>query len=63
MYGYELYSWTHEIYRYAERVTNKRLNTQEYRPFRFQIKHTEAVFLNLYGAQESIPRNQFRQPM
>jgi hypothetical protein len=24
---------------------------------------TEPVFLNVYGAQESIPRNQFRQPM
>jgi hypothetical protein len=24
---------------------------------------TEAVFLNVYGAQESIPRNEFRQPM
>jgi hypothetical protein len=23
----------------------------------------EPVFLNIYGAQESIPRNQFRQPM
>jgi hypothetical protein len=22
-----------------------------------------AVFLNVYGAQESIPRNEFRQPM
>ncbi len=24
---------------------------------------TEPVFLNVYGAQESIPRNEFRQPM
>jgi hypothetical protein len=24
---------------------------------------TDAVFLNVYGAQESIPRNEFRQPM
>jgi hypothetical protein len=24
---------------------------------------TEPVFLNIYGAQESIPRNEFRQPM
>jgi hypothetical protein len=23
----------------------------------------EPVFLNVYGAQESIPRNEFRQPM
>jgi hypothetical protein len=23
----------------------------------------EPVFLNVYGAQESIPRNKFRQPM
>jgi hypothetical protein len=23
---------------------------------------TEPVFLKIYGAQESIPRNQFRQP-
>jgi hypothetical protein len=25
-------------------------------------KKTEPVFLNVYGAQESIPRNEFRQP-
>jgi hypothetical protein len=25
--------------------------------------HTELVFLNVYGAQESIPRNEFRQSM
>ncbi len=24
---------------------------------------SEPVFLNVYGAQESIPRNEFRQPM
>jgi hypothetical protein len=24
---------------------------------------TEPVFLNVYGAQESIPTNEFRQPM
>jgi hypothetical protein len=24
---------------------------------------SEPVFLNVYGAQESIPRDQFRQPM
>jgi hypothetical protein len=24
---------------------------------------TELVFLNVYGAPESIPRNEFRQPM
>jgi hypothetical protein len=24
---------------------------------------SEPVFLNIYGAQESIPRNKFRQPM
>jgi hypothetical protein len=30
-----------------------------------QLGHTcaEPVFLNVYGAQESIPRNEFRQPM
>ncbi len=28
-----------------------------------QILLTEAVFLNVYGAQEMIPRNEFRQPM
>ncbi len=27
------------------------------------IQSTEPVFLNVYGAQESIPRNEFRQPM
>jgi hypothetical protein len=26
-------------------------------------KKTEPVFLNVYGAPESIPRNEFRQPM
>jgi hypothetical protein len=26
-------------------------------------KTTEPVFLNVYGAQESIPRDEFRQPM
>jgi hypothetical protein len=26
-------------------------------------KSPEPVFLNVYGAQESIPRNEFRQPM
>jgi hypothetical protein len=25
--------------------------------------YSEPVFLNVYGAQESIPRNQFRDPM
>jgi hypothetical protein len=24
---------------------------------------SEPIFLNVYGAQESIPRNEFRQPM
>jgi hypothetical protein len=28
-----------------------------------QARRTEPVFLNVYGAQESIPRNEFRQPM
>jgi hypothetical protein len=27
------------------------------------LKIPEPVFLNVYGAQESIPRNEFRQPM
>jgi hypothetical protein len=27
------------------------------------LDHSEPVFLNIYGAQESIPRNEFRQPM
>jgi hypothetical protein len=26
-------------------------------------RQSEPVFLNVYGAQESIPRNEFRQPM
>jgi hypothetical protein len=26
-------------------------------------ERSEAVFLNVYGAQESIPRNEFRHPM
>ncbi len=28
-----------------------------------QLIESEPVFLNVYGAQESIPRNEFRQPM
>jgi hypothetical protein len=28
-----------------------------------QPQRTEPVFLNVYGAKESIPRNEFRQPM
>jgi hypothetical protein len=27
------------------------------------LRSPELVFLNLYGAQESMPRHQFRQPM
>jgi hypothetical protein len=27
------------------------------------IQNSEPVFLKVYGAQESIPRNEFRQPM
>jgi hypothetical protein len=27
------------------------------------IKYTEPVFLNVYEAQESIPRNEFHHPM
>ncbi len=29
---------------------------------RYRNWHHEPVFLNVYGAQESIPRNEFRQP-
>ncbi len=29
----------------------------------FHHLQQEPVFLNVYGAQESIPRNEFRQPM
>ncbi len=28
----------------------------------FISRETEPVFLNVYGAQEFIPRNEFRQP-
>jgi hypothetical protein len=34
----------------------------DYCPY-VQVNCTELVFLNVYGAQESIPRNEFRQPM
>jgi hypothetical protein len=27
------------------------------------LERTEPVFLKVYGAQESIPRNEFRQPL
>jgi hypothetical protein len=30
---------------------------------RTSFEHPEPVFLNVYGAQESIPRKEFRQPM
>ncbi len=33
------------------------------RPGAFQSGVTELVFLNVYGAPESIPRNEFHQPM
>jgi hypothetical protein len=29
----------------------------------FLFIKTEHIFLNVYGSQESIPRNEFRQPM
>ncbi len=32
------------------------------RPTNIPDLRTEPVFLNVYGAQESIPRNEFRQP-
>ena len=32
-------------------------------PSQMVYTHTEPVFLNVYGAPESIPRNEFRQPM
>ncbi len=32
-------------------------------PLYFSSAYSEPVFLNVYGAQESIPRNEFRQPM
>ncbi len=32
-------------------------------PVRRNSTNTEPVFLNVYGAQELIPRNEFRQPM
>jgi hypothetical protein len=28
-----------------------------------QVEASEPVLLNVYGAQDSIPRNEFRQPM
>jgi hypothetical protein len=40
----------------ASRILNVFLN-------RYRLDHSEPVFLNIYGAQESIPRNEFRQPM
>jgi hypothetical protein len=29
----------------------------------YRVLWPKHVFLNVYGAQESIPRNEFRQPM
>jgi hypothetical protein len=40
----------------SEDLYNLALGTNEYCA-------SEPVFLNVYGAQESIPRNEFRQPM
>jgi hypothetical protein len=37
------------------------INDYLYLPF--FLLFTEPEFFNFYGAQESIPRNQFRQPM
>ncbi len=31
--------------------------------YEFTCKNSESVFVNVHGAQESIPRDQFRQPM
>ncbi len=33
------------------------------RPFKMKATQAEPVFVNVYVAQESIPRNRFRQPM
>ncbi len=33
------------------------------RPFKMKATQAEPVFVNVYGAQESIPRNRFRQPL
>ncbi len=32
-------------------------------PKYLKVSVVQPVFLNVYGAQESIPRNEFRQPM
>jgi hypothetical protein len=40
----------------------KEIAEEEKKQFR-RHKPVEPVFLNVYGAQESIPRNEFRQPM
>ncbi len=32
-------------------------------PITKEKRNTEPVFLNVYGAPELIPRNEFRQPM
>jgi hypothetical protein len=39
-------------------LTNPLLSTTS-----MYLIYTELVFLNLYGARESMPRHQFRQPM
>ncbi len=39
-------------------------NLELYNDCQYAMKmNTEPVFLNVYGAKESIPRNEFRQPM
>jgi hypothetical protein len=39
------------------------LSTQENAAYFFSELNTEPVLLNVYGAPELIPRNEFRQPM
>jgi hypothetical protein len=42
---------------------NFQIAEQLYIAAAFLLHHTELVFLNVYGVQESIPRNEFRQPI
>jgi hypothetical protein len=46
-------------------IKEGRKNCREYATVIIELagRRTEPVFLNVYGAPESIPRNEFRQPM
>ncbi len=43
-------------------LTKHKYKSAHINPF-WKVSYSEPVFLNVYGDQESIPRNEIRQPM